>query len=66
MDTLSAGWGWVLIFDFSEASISNCDLELVNFLIKAIYDYFPCGVDYILAYELPWLLGAVWKVCCID
>lgn len=62
VDTESEGFGWTLIFDFSGANISNCDLELVNFLINVICDYFPCGVDYILTYELPWYLSAVWKV----
>lgn len=62
VDTESEGFGWTLIFDFSGASIGNCDLEMVNFLINVICDYYPCGVDYILTYELPWYLSAVWKV----
>lgn len=62
VDTESEGFGWTLIFDFSGANINNCDLEMVNFLINAICDYYPCGVDYILTYELPWYLSAMWKV----
>jgi len=62
IDEQSQGFGWVLIFDFTGATITNCDFELVNFLINAMCEYFPCGVDYILTYELPWILNAVWKI----
>jgi len=36
IDEQSQGYGWVLIFDFNGATISNCDLEFVNFLINAM------------------------------
>ena len=62
VDSVSEGYGWTFIIDFQGANITNCDLELVNFLIKTLCEYFPCGVDYILTYEIPWILSAVWKV----
>lgn len=62
VDAASEGFGWTFIIDFQGANITNCDLELINFLIKTLCEYFPCGVDYILTYEIPWILSTVWKV----
>jgi hypothetical protein len=54
--------GWSLVIDFTGATVSNCDLEMVTFMVNVMDNYFPCGVDYILTYELPWVLNAVWKI----
>ena len=39
----------------------NLLTELIK-LHHVLKQYFPCGVDYILTYELPWILNAVWKI----
>lgn len=37
-------------------------MEIVKYVISCVTVYFPRIVDYILLFEMPFLLGAVWKV----
>lgn len=53
---------FVLIFDFTGSGLGNADLEIVKYVISCVTVYFPRIVDYILLFEMPFLLGAVWKV----
>ncbi|CAD5115715.1 DgyrCDS4658 [Dimorphilus gyrociliatus] len=53
---------FVLIFDFTNSGLSNADLEIVKYVISCVTVYFPRIVDYILLFEMPFLLGAVWKI----
>lgn len=62
IDEQSNGNGWALIFDFTDAGVSNCDLDLVSFLIMILRTYFPVGVHYLLTFELPWILNAFSKL----
>jgi hypothetical protein len=52
----------VLIFDFTNAGISNMDLDVTRYIITCLSTYFPCILGYILLYEMPWLLSSIWKV----
>ncbi|RWS02714.1 motile sperm domain-containing protein 2-like protein [Dinothrombium tinctorium] len=62
IDTQSQCNGFALVIDFKDASIKNCDIELVSFLISTLKNYFPYGVRCILVNELPWILSAFWKL----
>ncbi|RWS28343.1 motile sperm domain-containing protein 2-like protein, partial [Leptotrombidium deliense] len=62
IDEQSSNKGYVLILDFKGASVKNCDLDLVSFLINTLKNYFPYGVQCILVNELPWILTAFWKL----
>jgi hypothetical protein len=52
----------VLVIDASDAGFSNCDIDMLFFLITILKNYFPAALKYILAHELPWALQGVWKV----
>lgn len=62
IDLQTNGSGWVLIVDVTDACLSNCDLDLLFFLITTLKNYFPAGLRYILAHQLPWVLQGVWKL----
>ncbi|KAI0236319.1 Motile sperm domain-containing protein 2 [Lamellibrachia satsuma] len=51
-----------VVFDFSGAGLLNMDLEVVRFIISALSTYFPSTTAYILLFEMPMLLSAVWRV----
>ncbi|XP_053202939.1 motile sperm domain-containing protein 2-like [Panonychus citri] len=52
-------FGWVLVFDCTDASIANADIDMANFVSSTLRNYFPSGQKYILVHRLPWLLSAV-------
>ncbi|XP_074603450.1 motile sperm domain-containing protein 2-like [Brevipalpus obovatus] len=52
-------YGWVLLFDCTEAGIANADIDMANFVISTLRNYFPSGQKYVLVHKLPWLLNAV-------
>ena len=56
------GRGMAIVFDCQEAGIGNVDMDMLWFLISSMNKYYPKGLSYILVYELPWILNAVWKI----
>lgn len=52
-------FGWVLLFDCTEASLINADIDMANFVSSTLRNYFPSGQKYTLVFKLPWLLSAV-------
>ncbi|KAK2189078.1 hypothetical protein NP493_115g04011 [Ridgeia piscesae] len=51
-----------VIFDFSGAGLLNMDLDVTRFIISALSTYFPSTTAYILLFEMPMLLSAVWRI----
>jgi len=51
-----------VIFDMSDASLSNVDVDLVKFQIACFTTYFPSSLAYILLFEMPWVLNAIWNL----
>jgi len=62
VDEENNGNGWVIIFDTTDAGISNCDIDFLFFMISTLKNYFPIGVEYILVHNLPWVLQQAWKL----
>ncbi|XP_054157655.1 motile sperm domain-containing protein 2-like [Oppia nitens] len=56
------GNGMAIVFDCKDAGVSNVDMDMLWFLISSMNKYYPKGLSYILVYELPWILNAVWKI----
>ena len=56
------GKGMAIVFDCQDAGIGNADMDMLWFLISSMNKYYPKGLSYILVYELPWILNAVWKI----
>lgn len=51
-----------VIFDCSDAGISNVDMELIKFIIVMFRDLYPWALGYILVHNMPWILNAIWKI----
>ena len=62
IDLEANGKGWVLVVDVSGAGLSNCDLDLLYFLITTLNNNFPAAIQYILIHSLPFALMGIWKV----
>ncbi|XP_033743770.1 motile sperm domain-containing protein 2-like isoform X2 [Pecten maximus] len=52
----------VILFDMSEAGLSNLDMELIKFVITCFKIYYPTLLGYMLIFEMPWLFNAAWKI----
>ena len=53
---------FTVVFDCQNAGLKNMDMEFVQFLIGTLRDYYPDPLNYILVYEMPWVLNAAFKV----
>jgi len=51
-----------IVFDCRNAGLKNMDMEFMQFIIGMLKDYYPWMVNYILVFEMPWVLNAAWKV----
>lgn len=51
-----------LFFDMSESGLSNLDMELIKYLIGLFKTYYPNFLNYIIIFEMPWVLNAAFKV----
>jgi len=51
-----------VMFDCRGAGLKNMDMEFVQFLIGTLKDYYPDPLNYILVFEMPWVLNAAFKV----
>ncbi|XP_021356599.1 motile sperm domain-containing protein 2-like isoform X2 [Mizuhopecten yessoensis] len=52
----------VVVFDMSQAGLSNLDMDLIKFVITCFKIYYPTLLGYMLIYEMPWLFNAAWKI----
>lgn len=59
---IKAGVRIVLIFDFTDAGITNMDLDISKFIITCLSTYFPCILQHILLFEMSFLLSTIWKI----
>ncbi|KAL0116879.1 hypothetical protein PUN28_010034 [Cardiocondyla obscurior] len=51
-----------IFFDMAEAGISNVDMELTKYLIGLFKSYYPNFLNYIIIFEMPWVLNAAFKI----
>ncbi|TRY61591.1 hypothetical protein TCAL_10274 [Tigriopus californicus] len=51
-----------LVFDCSGCGLKNMDLDFIQYMIGVLKDYTPWNLNYILVYDMPWVLNAAWKV----
>ena len=48
--------------DSSGAGISNIDLDFLRFLLNLFQYYFPLRLNWVLVYNMPWVLNATWNL----
>lgn len=51
-----------IFFDMSESGISNLDMEFTKYLIGLFKSYYPNFLNYIIIFEMPWVLNAAFKI----
>ncbi|XP_013163392.1 PREDICTED: motile sperm domain-containing protein 2-like [Papilio xuthus] len=51
-----------LFFDLDGCGLSNMDMELTNYLISLFKSYYPYFLNYIIIYQMPWVMSAAFKV----
>ncbi|CAH2064865.1 unnamed protein product, partial [Iphiclides podalirius] len=51
-----------LFFDLDGCGLSNMDMELISYLISLFKSYYPYFLNYILIYQMPWVMSAAFKV----
>ncbi|XP_024936528.1 motile sperm domain-containing protein 2 isoform X2 [Cephus cinctus] len=51
-----------LVFDMADTGLNNMDMEFTKYLIGLFKTYYPNFLNYIIIYEMPWILNAAFKV----
>lgn len=51
-----------MFFDMEGSGLSNMDMELIKYLITLFKLYYPFFLNYIVIYQMPWVLSAAFKV----
>lgn len=51
-----------MFFDMDGTGLSNMDMELIKYLITLFKCYYPYFLNYIIIYNMPWVLSAAFKV----
>lgn len=51
-----------LFFDMDGCGLGNMDMELIKYLITLLKLYYPFFLNYIIIYNMPWVLSAAFKV----
>lgn len=62
VDIESGEKGYALVFDVTGVSMSNADMDFLQFLINTLKNSFPYGLRYVLVYNLPRLLRPLWAI----
>jgi len=51
-----------IVFDCRNAGLKNMDMEFTQFMINVMKDYYPDPLNYIIVFEMPWVLNAAFKI----
>lgn len=51
-----------LFFDMSDTGLSNMDMDYTKYLISLFKMYYPFFLNYILIFEMPWILNTAFKI----
>ena len=62
IDRETNGGKFSLVYECVGCGITNMDMDLIQFMIKCLEEYFPNNLNYILVIDMSWLLTAAWKI----
>lgn len=51
-----------LFFDMDGCGLGNMDMEFIKYLISLMKYYYPAFLQYIVIFQMPWVLSAAFKV----
>lgn len=50
------------MFELTDAGLSNVDMDFTKYIITTLKSYYPYSLNYILVYDLPWILNATFQI----
>ncbi|XP_055070614.1 motile sperm domain-containing protein 2 [Misgurnus anguillicaudatus] len=56
------GMPLTVVFDMTESSIGNIDMDFVKYIISCFKVYYPKFLSKMIMYEMPWIMNAAWKI----
>lgn len=62
IERLSKGDQISIFFDMEGCGLSNMDMDFVKYLIGLFKEYYPYFLNYIIIYEMAWVLSAAFKI----
>lgn len=51
-----------IMFELTDAGLSNVDMDYTKYIIGTLKNYYPFSLNYILVYDLPWILNATFLI----
>ncbi|XP_046976061.1 motile sperm domain-containing protein 2-like [Vanessa cardui] len=51
-----------LFFDMDGCGLNNMDIEVIMYMITLLKNYYPYLINYIIVFQLPWMLSAGFKI----
>lgn len=51
-----------LFFDMDGCGLNNMDIEVIRYMVTLLKSYYPLLVNYIIIFQLPWMLSAGFKI----
>nr|XP_026498218.1 motile sperm domain-containing protein 2-like [Vanessa tameamea] len=51
-----------LFFDMDGCGLNNMDIEVIMYMITLLKSYYPYLINYIIVFQLPWILSAGFKI----
>uniref|UniRef100_A0A8D9A013 Motile sperm domain-containing protein 2 n=1 Tax=Cacopsylla melanoneura TaxID=428564 RepID=A0A8D9A013_9HEMI len=61
-ERLNKGDKITIFFDMAETGLANMDMEYTKYLIGLCKQYYPNFLNYILIFEMPWVMNATFKL----
>lgn len=52
----------VVLLDMTDTGLSNVDIDLIKFQVRCFTTYYPALLAYMLVFEMPWVLNAIWNI----
>ncbi|KAG0725359.1 Motile sperm domain-containing protein 2 [Chionoecetes opilio] len=55
---------WITVFfDMCDTGMKNMDMEFIQYMINLFKSYYPWVLNYIIVFEMPWLLNGKLALC---
>ena len=54
--------GFIFVIDCSECTLNNLSMDLLKFVITSLRVHYPLGIQYVIIYNMPWILRGIWKL----
>lgn len=51
-----------IFFDMADTGLSNLDMDFTKYLIGLFKSHYPNFLNYIIIFEMPWVLNAAFKI----